>query len=321
MHLYILLLFFQPLEVLKIRAATQSPLRENPEISGSFRIGISGPPGAGKSSLIEVFGSMLTKQFGLKVAVLAVDPSSTRTRGSILGDKTRMTELSRDTLAYVRPSPTGGTLGGVARNTCDTIVLCEAAGYDVVLVETVGVGQSETAVADMVDLFMLVVPPAAGDELQGLKKGVVELADLVVVNKADGELKAPAIKAQTELISALKILQPKSEAWAPRVLAVSCVESSGFQKLWKTMKEFHQLHSEKGLLLQRRKDQLTLWMWSHIHYKLLDIFKSNPDVKSIVETLENQVLDETITPGYAADKLLYKFLDSKIRADSFTPDS
>eukprot|EP01135_Chromosphaera_perkinsii_P002086 Nk52_evm20s217 gene=Nk52_evmTU20s217 len=290
---------------------SSSSLPHHKLLKDSFRIGISGPPGAGKSSFIEVFGRMLTQQLELHVAVLAVDPSSTRTKGSILGDKTRMVELGRDPRAYVRPSPTGGTLGGVARNTSDAVVLCEAAGYDVVLVETVGVGQSETTVADMVDMFVLIVPPAAGDELQGIKKGVVELADLVIVNKADGELKTAAIKTQTELVSALKILQPKDSNWAPRVLPVSTVLSTGIDKVWDTMLEYHHTQLERGLLHERRRQQLKIWMWSHIQDTLLHLFKRDPSVKAAVERIEQDVLKEAITPGYAADKLIEEFIANK----------
>ncbi|KAJ8407681.1 hypothetical protein AAFF_G00275380 [Aldrovandia affinis] len=198
--------------------------RQQEELSGgkplAFRVGLSGPPGAGKSSFIEVFGKMLTGS-GHKVSVLAVDPSSCTTGGSLMGDKTRMTELSRDMQAYIRPSPTSGTLGGVTRTTNEAIVLCEGAGYDIVLVETVGVGQSEFAVADMVDMFVLLIPPAGGDELQGIKRGIIEMADLVVITKADGDLLVPARKIQAEYTSALKLLRKKSKTWNPKVTRMS----------------------------------------------------------------------------------------------------
>lgn len=197
----------------------------------AFRVGLSGPPGAGKSTFIEVVGKMLTGR-GNRVSVLAVDPSSCTTGGSLMGDKTRMTELSRDMQAFIRPSPASGTLGGVTRTTNEAIVLCEGAGYDTVLVETVGVGQSEFAVADMVDMFVLLIPPAGGDELQGIKRGIIEMADLVVVTKSDGDLVVPARRIQTEYTSALKLLRKRSKTWSPKVVRVSSETGEGIPELW-----------------------------------------------------------------------------------------
>ncbi|KXJ17418.1 methylmalonic aciduria type A homolog, mitochondrial [Exaiptasia diaphana] len=272
----------------------------------SFRVGFSGPPGAGKSSFIEVFGKLLTTQ-GHKVAVLAVDPSSSRTGGSLLGDKTRMTELSRDPNAYIRPSPTSGTLGGVTRSTNEAIVLCEAAGYDVIIVETVGVGQSEYAVAHMVDMFVLIIPPAGGDELQGIKKGIVEMADLVLVNKADGELLIPAQRIQAEYISALKLLRKKSKLWSPPVLRVSAQTGDGIPKTWDVMQDFFEKMSAVDELELLRRKQHIIWMWNHIKEHIMMRFKMNPDVKKKIKSYESLVGEGLMTPGLAADMLLKIF--------------
>lgn len=221
----------------RILEAEREKATQMPPPPSTLRIGLSGSPGVGKSTFIEAFGMHLVNS-GHKVAVLAVDPSSTRTGGSILGDKTRMTLLSREDNAYVRPSPSRGTLGGVARNTNEAIVLCEAAGFDVILVETVGVGQSETMVADMVDMFVLLVPPAGGDELQGLKKGIVELSDLVLVNKADGPLENAARNAQLEYTSALKYVKRDTGPWTSRVMRVSSQTGKGINEAWDAMVEY-----------------------------------------------------------------------------------
>lgn len=218
----------------------KSQTKSSATFPDGFRVGLSGAPGVGKSSFIETFGMFLISQ-GHRVAVLAVDPSSSRSGGSILGDKTRMTELSRNDNAFIRPSPSSGSLGGVARNTNDAIVLCAAAGYDVILVETVGVGQSETMVADMVDMFTLLVAPGAGDELQGMKKGIVELSDMILVNKADGELAAAARMAQIEYTSALKYLQPSTQGWTPQILPVSSHANTGITEAWDSMKEYYKI--------------------------------------------------------------------------------
>ncbi|KAL1925714.1 uncharacterized protein VTP21DRAFT_597 [Calcarisporiella thermophila] len=287
-----------------------SSANTNPNRKPSFRIGISGSPGVGKSTFIEAFGMMLLEK-GHKLAVLAVDPSSTRTGGSILGDKTRMTELSRQDNAYVRPSPSRGTLGGVARNTAEAILLCEAAGYDVTLVETVGVGQSETMVAEMVDMFVLLVPPAGGDELQGLKKGIVELSDLVIVNKADGTLIEPARRAAMEYTSALKLLKPTNEAWRPQVCQVSSMENNGLESAWGKMQEFYKIMSESGDLAKKRGEQRTLWMWRQITSGIIDRLHSDQPMKELVKTLEAEVFAGNMTSGEAAERVVEEFLHRK----------
>ncbi|XP_069832969.1 methylmalonic aciduria type A protein, mitochondrial isoform X1 [Dendropsophus ebraccatus] len=275
----------------------------------AFRVGLSGPPGAGKSTFIEYFGKMLTGQ-GHKVAVLAVDPSSSTSGGSLLGDKTRMTELSRDMNAYIRPSPTRGTLGGVTRTTNEAILLCESGGYDIVLVETVGVGQSEFAVADMVDMFVLLLPPAGGDELQGIKRGIVEMADLVTVTKADGDLLIPARKIQAEYVSALKLLRRRSKTWKPQVLRISAKTGDGIPELWKKMVEFQSTMLTSGELIGRRRSQQKVWMWSLIQENVLLHFREHPAVREQLSVLEEQVLAGVLSPGLAADVLLKAFVES-----------
>ncbi|XP_066174173.1 methylmalonic aciduria type A protein, mitochondrial isoform X2 [Sylvia atricapilla] len=269
----------------------------------AFRVGLSGPPGAGKSTFIECFGKMLTERKH-KVSVLAVDPSSSTSGGSLLGDKTRMTELSRDMNAYIRPSPTSGTLGGVTRTTNEAILLCEGGGYDVVLVETVGVGQSEFAVADMVDMFILLLPPAGGDELQGIKRGIIEMADLVVINKADGDLVVAARRIQAEYISAMKLLRKRS-----KVLRISAKTGEGVSDLWDKMTEFRELALASGELLARRRKQQKVWMWNLIQENMLEHFRSHSAVKDKIPLLEEKVLRGVLSPGLAADLLLKAFKD------------
>ncbi|KAF4118623.1 methylmalonic aciduria type A protein, mitochondrial [Onychostoma macrolepis] len=272
----------------------------------AFRVGLSGPPGAGKSSFIEVVGKMLTGS-GHKVSVLAVDPSSCTTGGSLMGDKTRMTELSRDMSAYIRPSPTSGTLGGVTRTTNEAIVLCEGAGYDIVLVETVGVGQSEFAVADMVDMFVLLIPPAGGDELQGIKRGIIEMADLVVVTKSDGELVVPARRIQAEYTSALKLLRKKSKVWRPKVVHISSQTGQGVPELWDTMLQFRDAMLSSGELRVRRQTQQKVWLWNLIQENALQHFQQHPAVRAELPELERRVTCGDISPGLAADLLLKVF--------------
>lgn len=272
----------------------------------AFRVGLSGPPGAGKSSFIEVIGKMLTGR-GHKLSVLAVDPSSCTTGGSLMGDKTRMTELSRDMSAYIRPSPTSGTLGGVTRTTNEAIVLCEGAGYDIVLVETVGVGQSEYAVADMVDMFVLLIPPAGGDELQGIKRGIIEMADLVVVTKSDGELLVPARRIQAEYTSALKLLRKKSKVWKPKVVRISSQTGQGVPELWDTMLQFHDAMLSSGELRVRRQTQQKVWLWNLIQENALRHFQQHPAVRAELPELERRVTCGDISPGLAADLLLKVF--------------
>ncbi|KFQ33521.1 hypothetical protein N332_13610, partial [Mesitornis unicolor] len=274
----------------------------------AFRVGLSGPPGAGKSTFIECFGKMLTERKH-KVSVLAVDPSSSTSGGSLLGDKTRMTELSRDMNAYIRPSPTRGTLGGVTRTTNEAILLCEGGGYDVVLVETVGVGQSEFAVADMVDMFVLLLPPAGGDELQGIKRGIIEMADLVAINKADGDLVVPARRIQAEYVSAMKLLRKRSKVWRPKVMGISAKTGEGISDMWDKMTEFRDLMLTSGELIARRRKQQKVWMWNLIQENMLEHFRSHLAVKDKIPLLEEKVLSGVLSPGLAADLLLKAFKD------------
>jgi LAO/AO transport system kinase len=245
----------------------------------AVRLGITGAPGAGKSTTIDALGSYLTAQ-GHKVAVLAVDPSSTRTGGSILGDKTRMARLALDPNAFIRPSPSSGTLGGVAAKTRETMLLCEAAGYDVVMVETVGIGQSETAVADMTDFFLVMMLPGAGDELQGLKKGIVELADMIAVNKADGDNVARARLAAADYRAALNILVPHSAHWSPPVLTYSALTGSGIAELWAQVLEHKEKMTGSGELAARRREQQVKWMWTLLEERLTARLRSDPSVRA-----------------------------------------
>ncbi|MEV0352453.1 methylmalonyl Co-A mutase-associated GTPase MeaB [Nonomuraea sp. NPDC050680] len=271
-----------------------------PLSGGATRVGVSGVPGVGKSTFIDALGTMLTGQ-GHKVAVLAVDPSSTRTGGSILGDKTRMTRLSMDPAAFIRPSPTSGTLGGVAGATREAMVVVEAGGFDVVLVETVGVGQSETAVADMVDTFLLLSLARTGDQLQGIKKGVLELADVIAVNKADGEHEPAARKAARELAGALRML--RSDSVPPPVLTCSGLTGAGLDELWRKV-----LAHQKSLdLAAKRRRQQVRWTWTLVRDRLLTELRDAPAVAAIAEEVERDVLAGTLTPALAADRLLAAF--------------
>nr|XP_060634864.1 methylmalonic aciduria type A protein, mitochondrial isoform X2 [Anolis sagrei ordinatus] len=249
---------------------------------------------------------MLTER-GHKVSVLAVDPSSSTSGGSLLGDKTRMTELARDMNAYIRPSPTRGTLGGVTRTTNEAILLCEAGGYDIVLVETVGVGQSEFAVADMVDMFVLLLPPAGGDELQGIKRGIIEMADLVAVTKADGDLVVPARRIQAEYVSALKLLRKRSKVWRPKVMRISAKTGEGITDIWDNMIEFRELMLTSGELLTKRKKQQKVWMWNVIQESMLYHFRNHSAVRDQIPLLEGKVVSGILSPGLAADLLLKAF--------------
>lgn len=274
----------------------------------AVRIGISGTPGVGKSTFIEAFGQHLTAQ-DLKVAVLAVDPSSKRTGGSILGDKTRMEHLARDPNAFIRPSPSGGTLGGVARRTRETMLLAEAAGFDVILVETVGVGQSETTVAEMVDMFCLLLAPGGGDELQGIKRGVMELADLVIINKADGDLLPAARRAATEYRGALGLMRPKTPHWSPRVRMASAVEGNGIPEVWRDITKFRDDMTAAGALETLRSEQARSWMWQELTDSLVQALMADAGVARALPEWERQVMDGTTTPGAAADALRQMFLD------------
>ena len=269
----------------------------------SIRIGITGVPGVGKSTFIESFGKQLTS-LDHKVAVLAVDPTSSRTGGSILGDKTRMQELSRDKNAFIRPSPTSGTLGGVTRVTRETIVLCEAAGFDVILVETVGVGQSEIMVSQMVDFFLALMLPGAGDELQGIKKGILEIADMIAVNKADGEMKNAANRAVMEYQHALDILNPKSANWKPRSLSCSAYTGDGLVAVWETICDYKRLLKDAGEWQEKRKSQQVEWMWAIIRERILSKIETNEKVQSLVPQLELQVAESKLTPALAALEIL-----------------
>ncbi|MEQ9518926.1 MAG: methylmalonyl Co-A mutase-associated GTPase MeaB [Parvibaculum sp.] len=276
----------------------------------AVRLGLSGAPGVGKSTFTEAFGRFLIAR-GLKVAVLAVDPSSARTGGSILGDKTRMEFLARDPNAFIRPSPSGGTLGGVARRTREAMLLTEAAGFDVVLIETVGVGQSETAVADMVDMFLLLLSPGGGDELQGIKRGIMELADLVIVNKADGDLKPAAKRAAAEYGGALHLMRPKSPNWNARVELASALKGEGLDKIWETVQAFIEAIKGAGELETRRAEQARTWMWTELREGLLGQLAAHPEAARRVGELEAQVGKGLVTPTMAAQQLLMLLFPSR----------
>ncbi|MFD0372458.1 methylmalonyl Co-A mutase-associated GTPase MeaB [Streptomyces sp. NPDC127114] len=272
------------------------------------RIGISGVPGVGKSTFIDAFGTMLTG-LGHRVAVLAVDPSSTRTGGSILGDKTRMERLAVDPAAFVRPSPSAGTLGGVAKATRESMVVMEAAGYDVVLVETVGVGQSETTVANMVDSFLLLTLARTGDQLQGIKKGVLELADVVAVNKADGPHATDARAAARELAGALRLMHGQEAFWTPPVLSCSARESTGLDEVWGRLEKHRALLDATGRLQARRREQQVDWAWSMVRDELLGRLHSDPAVRALAPEVERRVRDGELTPTLAAERILDAFGD------------
>jgi LAO/AO transport system kinase len=257
-----------------------------PRIAPSFRVGITGTPGVGKSTFIEAFGLHLCNDLGLRVAVLAVDPSSTRTGGSILGDKTRMAELARHSNAYIRPSPSGGTLGGVARRTRDVIRLVEAAGFDVVLIETVGVGQSETAVSNLSDAFVLLVAPAGGDELQGVKRGIMELADIIVVNKCDGSLEAQARATLSEYASALRLVRPSTSFWTPVALAASALTGYGIDEVWSTLAILRKAREASGDFLARRVEQQKAWLWTDVSDRVLDDLRADDRILQIVDEVQ-----------------------------------
>jgi LAO/AO transport system kinase len=273
-----------------------------PATGKAVRLGITGAPGAGKSTTIDALGTYLTGQ-GRKVAVLAVDPSSTRTGGSILGDKTRMARLAIDPHAFVRPSPTSGTLGGVAAKTRETMLVCEAAGYDVVLVETVGVGQSETAVADMTDFFLVLMVAGAGDELQGLKKGIVELADMIAVNKADGDNIARANLAAADYRAALNILSPRSPSWTPPVVTYSALTGGGIAELWGKVIEHRETMTASGELAAQRREQQVKWMWSMLEERLTARLRGDAGVRAKLRQAEAAVADGKLAPTLAVEQI------------------
>jgi LAO/AO transport system kinase len=273
-----------------------------PETGKAVRVGITGSPGVGKSTTIDALGMYLIGQ-GRKVAVLAVDPSSARTGGSILGDKTRMARLAAADNAFIRPSPAAGTLGGVAAKTREAMLLCEAAGFDVVLVETVGIGQSETAVCDMTDFFLALMLPGAGDELQGIKKGLVELADMIAVNKADGDNVARANAAAAEYRAALHILAPRSAHWHPPVVTYSALTGSGIAELWQEVLDHRKAMHASGDFASRRREQQVKWMWSMLEERWRSRLRAEPSLRTKVRDLERAVAEGRITPAVAADEI------------------
>lgn len=277
-----------------------------PYSGGADRVGVTGPPGVGKSTFIEALGLHLVDR-GHRVAVLAVDPSSPVTGGSILGDKTRMERLSQHGAAFIRPSPSGGSLGGVAARTREAMLVCEAAGFDVVLIETVGIGQSEVAVASMVDFFLVLLQPGAGDELQGLKKGVLELADALVVNKADGETAAAAARCRAEFAQALALLRPTSRSWRTRVLAASARSGLGIEEVWQTVVEQRDLLAASGEREARRREQARAWLWSLLEEGLRESFRRHPAVAARIQQAERDVESLKSTPAAAARALLEAF--------------
>lgn len=277
-----------------------------PFTGAARRIGITGVPGVGKSTFIDQFGTNLTAA-GHRVAVLAVDPSSSRTGGAILGDKTRMERLSVDPCAYIRPSPAGTSLGGVARTTRETIAVVEAAGFDLVVVETVGVGQSETTVADMVDVFVVLMLAGAGDQLQGIKRGVLELADLIAVNKADGDNVGHARTAATDYRQAIRLMTPAGAAWVPPVLTCSAITNTGLDEIWTQIQRFWEIGRADGSFEHRRSEQQIRWMWSMIGDRLLDEFRDSPTVRAMLPGLVDEVRSGRLLPTAAADQLLAAF--------------
>ncbi len=274
-----------------------------PHTGHSIRIGITGVPGVGKSTFIEAFGEYLTAQ-GKKVAVLAIDPSSTKSRGSILGDKTRMHQLSQNEKAFIRPSPNAGSLGGVARKTRESILLCEAAGYEVIMVETVGVGQSETTVKSMVDFFMLLMLAGAGDELQGIKRGIMEMADLLLINKADGENQRAAKQAIGEYKRALHLFPPNTNEWIPRVSSISALEKRGMDEAWEIICEFERQQKTKGYFEMNRKDQAVAWFKDAVSQMLIDELQTSPAHSQAYKNMEQAVKKGTMEPGKAALELI-----------------
>ena len=277
-----------------------------PKAGKSIRLGISGPPGVGKSTFIESFGQYLIDS-GHKVAVLAIDPSSKISGGSILGDKTRMTELAKRKEAFIRPSPAGETVGGVARRTREALLLCEAAGFDVAIVETVGVGQSETTVAEMTDMFLLLLAPGGGDDLQGVKRGVMELADLLIVNKADGDLAAAAERTASDYAHALRLMRPLHADWQPGVVKCSALKGEGMDDVWEKVAAFRKATAKNGALDTRRRDQAKAWLAQEVTDGLLERLRSDPDLAAQLAKLEAKVVARKLSPGAAARQVLSSF--------------
>jgi LAO/AO transport system kinase len=282
-----------------------------PASSRSVRIGITGVPGAGKSTFIETFGTMLTRRHGRRLAVLAIDPSSQQSRGSIMGDKTRMEQLSTDPDAFIRPSPSAGTLGGVARKTRESIILCEAAGFDTIIVETVGVGQSETAAHSMVDFFLVLMLAGAGDELQGIKRGIMEMADTIVINKADGNNVRKAEIARIEYKNALHLFPLSPSKWNPRVLTCSSLENRGITEVWETVRDYVSMTKSNGWFWERRREQAVTRMHETVIDTLKYSFYSHPEVQALLPELEKQLLEGEITSYKPALILLEKYFKTK----------
>ena len=281
-----------------------------PKSGKSMRIGISGPPGVGKSTFIEAFGQYTIAQ-GKRLAVLAVDPSSRLSGGSILGDKTRMEELSRAEAAFIRPSPAGLTLGGVARRTREALLVCEAAGFDLIIVETVGVGQSETAVAEMVDLFLLLLLPGSGDDLQGIKRGIMELADILVINKDDGDLSAAAARSAADVANALGLMQPRHQGWKPEVLRCSALRNTGIDAIWNRVLAFDATLRGSDAFDTQRREQAKAWLWHELSDSLLEALKADSHVGAQLTALETKVGGGKVAPGTAARQLLESFLKAR----------
>jgi len=281
-----------------------------PHTGGAIRLGISGSPGVGKSTFIEALGNHVIDQ-GHRVAVLTVDPSSAISGGSILGDKTRMETLARREEAFIRPSPSGNTLGGVTRRSRETLLLCEAAGFDVIIVETVGVGQSETRVADMTDMFVLLLLPGGGDQLQGIKRGIMELADLILINKADDDTEALAGQAAIEFRNALQLLRPRSPDWSVEVQTCSARDNKGIAEAWEVVERYQETVAGSGLLAARRAEQARSWMWSEVRDSLMADLTSDPEVRKHIDALENAASDGRVSATAAAEQLLRIYLSDK----------
>lgn len=281
-----------------------------PHTGNSFRMGITGPPGVGKSSFIEAFGSFIVKEHGRKLAVLTIDPSSQVSGGSILGDKTRMEKLGNEPNAFIRPSPAGSSLGGVANCTHESMLLCEAAGYDTIFIETVGVGQSETAVAGMVDFFLLLLLPGAGDELQGIKRGIVEMADLLAVNKADSERIELAKTARQDYAHALHLFPEKTNGWLPKAVTCSALTGDGLPEIWKLLTDFQQVVKGNGWFEANRKIQLATWFSSQLEQSVHRFFFETPDIKASMEKARQAVMEGKLTPAQASAMLIDLFKKS-----------